>query len=139
LKGFIMAFELDKNVQDVLLTNNDRGKVGLSAGIDLGIGAEDVSIFSLGLTVESFKKCLDRGAIALISTNLISVKQIVAGDIVETPVDSAHNQEVKGLENNPMDDDVHVEPAKGVVNTINKTVVEQPKTNANTNNANKRR
>lgn len=73
------------NVTDILLTNKENGRIGLTAGIDLDVGATSVSIFQLNLTPEQFKKVLDKGAMVHIKLGTLEA-EVVTGAVISKVV-----------------------------------------------------
>ncbi len=73
---------LNPEISDVLISNLDNGRIGLSAGIDLPVGAKDVSIYLLNLSPTLFKDLLDKGAMVHVKLGTLAVEIITGAQVV---------------------------------------------------------
>lgn len=94
-----MSFEIPENTTDILVTNHDFGRIGLTAGIDLLPSATSISIFQLGFpSVESFAAALNKGAKAHIINKTISIECITNAGISSSAANTPHDQVIGGEE-----------------------------------------
>lgn len=113
-----MSFEIPENTTDILVTNHDFGRIGLTAGIDLLPSATSISIFQLGFpSVESFAAALNKGAKAHIINKTISIECITNAGISSSAANTPHDQVIGGEETGNEEDEIVVDPVAPVVET----------------------
>lgn len=93
---------LDDKISDVLLTNKENGRIGLTAGVDLEKGAEKVSIYQINMTPVQFKTALDKGAMVHVKRGFLEVELIESSVVKASPVESVVESEEK--DENPVGD-----------------------------------
>jgi hypothetical protein len=121
LKGiYFIMFNIPINTTDILVTNHDFGRIGLTAGIDLLPSATSVSIFQLGFpSVEAFAIALNKGAKAHIINKTVSIECITNAGISSSAANTPHDQVIGG-------EGTEEKTAENVVDDIVPPVVETP-------------